>query len=775
MSSGFWEAVLMATNVNTIHPPPPPPPPRLRFAVAQNRAKMANLTPSEDQYYEKIKSIQLSMHKRERRRLQLEKELFSYSRSDKRISQIKCSKLRSYLKEICDREARAKMRNLELLRDVECIEIGIKEYSPDRGPLQQEKAGFLKRISSLMEARKKMEQEHNAEKVVAVHSQHQDRSLSHIAKDFTQPPAVIFMGHQTSRGSDAEAGTTSVHSRQALHRSPNRSVHSRERLPSGLLKDFRVGGEDADSNRAHLSDDISGSNDSPDGCNLSDKHERTMVVLPSVSALTGAAGNVPFGSDDEQEWSPLVTLTRPEKNLSPSGSSPMKAENSPAEHTDYREVADHTPIMEDGEGGLSLLMPQTTFGKEAQDTPDRCESVTPPSSDVQLSESSASDLSISLTQSELEEDLPEGVAPERSATSQGSDDHNQHSRESSLQSDGSKKTPQLNSVPLVTLESLSQEGLFNLLDRIEGRLHCEQTCVYGGSSIDERRLNRIISLCNGGASLNDEDLEACGAVILHELQRLSWSTAKGCLLPQDLVRAHQSCTEPNEISASLPPDAARLWDRWFKHALLLKERRVLSTKRLVQLFTPLLLERHATYSHQAKVLLRTLVSRSSEECPSAEDESDLSSSCGPPSLLADGDVKPTRPMQKQQIQELQSTEEDSQDESPVESVPIRETKAYQLLKQSAMQERLQSSEEEEEDDDDLSGINHGREEDLGRAKRSSHQDPYPRKENTNSKAHSALQSKAFWGESDDSNSDIEAALRPQPFSTNNDDIDDFCD
>lgn len=50
------------------------------------------------------------------------------------------------------------------------------------------------------------------------------------------------------------------------------------------------------------------------------------------------------------------------------------------------------------------------------------------------------------------------------------------------------------------------------------------------------------------------------------------------------------------------------------------------------------------------MLLRTLVSRSSEECPSAEDESDLSSSCGPPSLLADGDVKPARPVQRQQIQ-----------------------------------------------------------------------------------------------------------------------------
>lgn len=34
---------------------------------------------------------------------------------------------------------------------------------------------------------------------------------------------------------------------------------------------------------------------------------------------------------------------------------------------------------------------------------------------------------------------------------------------------------------------------------------------------------------------------------------------------------------------------------------------------------------------------------------------------------------------------------------------------------------------------------------------------------------------AFWGESDDSNSEIEAALRPQPFYTNIDDIEDSCD
>lgn len=51
-------------------------------------------------------------------------------------------------------------------------------------------------------------------------------------------------------------------------------------------------------------------------------------------------------------------------------------------------------------------------------------------------------------------------------------------------------------------------------------------------------------------------------------------------------------------SGSLTPDAAQLWDRWLKHALLLKESHVLGIERLVELFAPLLLERDAPNSHQ---------------------------------------------------------------------------------------------------------------------------------------------------------------------------------
>ena len=54
-------------------------------------------------------------------------------------SQIKSAKLRSYLQEICERETRAKARNLQLLRDVASVETGMKERAYDCAPLHRKK------------------------------------------------------------------------------------------------------------------------------------------------------------------------------------------------------------------------------------------------------------------------------------------------------------------------------------------------------------------------------------------------------------------------------------------------------------------------------------------------------------------------------------------------------------------------------------------------------------------------------------------------------------
>lgn len=99
-----------------------------------------------------------------------------------------------------------------------------------------------------------------------------------------------------------------------------------------------------------------------------------------------------------------------------------------------------------------------------------------------------------------------------------------------------------------------------------------------------------------------------------------------------------------------------------------------------------------------------------------------------------------------------------------------ETKAYQLLKQSVTQERRWSDPEEE--DSESSDINK-----LERAEALGDSITQNSRKNTKSKVHvfSAVQSKAFWGESDDSNSEIEMALRPQSRKSSTNDFDDFYD
>ncbi|XP_071183424.1 centrosomal protein kizuna-like isoform X1 [Salvelinus alpinus] len=749
----------------------------------------------EDQYYERIGSIQQSMHEREKRRLELERELFAYYRSDKRGSQIKCATLCGYLKEICEREKQAKIRNLELLRDVECIEMSMKEHCLDRNPLDKHKVECLNRISRFMAARQKKEEPNlKIDKGDLLNCHPQGESPSPQARALRQP-SVIFMGRQTSRSYATEDATTSIHLRQAERHSPNHLSHASECLQSGLLNDSKVSREVVADSGASLSVDISGSKDSPDGCNLCDKHERTAAVVPSVRTLTASAG-VPFGGD-EQLTSPRVTLTRPEKNSpSPDTISHMWDRNSPAEYTRGRGSGHQESIKEDVERVLQRSPPQTDLGKESQDVPEKSETLSRSSSSMELSvTSSGSDLSISLTESDLAElpKVPEGVVhvashtrstashtrrtdspPQRSAIPPSERELRSASVHSqSLDTPEPRNRPESRSEstsPEIPLKRLSMEGFFHLLESIEERFHRGERSVYCVSSLGDSKRNKVISLCNARAGLNGEDLDACGAVVLHQLQRLSWTMSMGCLLPEELVSSNWSTTEARKISSRLPPDAAPLWDRWFKHALLLKDHHVLTPERLVQLFTPLLLPYNASYSAKAKVLLRTLLSRSSEECPSVESES---SSCGLPSFLNDSvaEVQPARPSQEHRasgMQGLQSGEEDSQDESPVESIPIKETKAYQLLKQSATQARQQSSGDEE----DLSGINDGHEENTVRVERSSHQDPYPWRETTKMKTYSAVQSKAFWGESDDSNSEIEAALRPQ-YNTNNDNSEDF--
>uniref|UniRef100_A0A8C6BN95 Centrosomal protein kizuna n=1 Tax=Monodon monoceros TaxID=40151 RepID=A0A8C6BN95_MONMO len=130
--------------------------------------------------------------------------------------------------------------------------------------------------------------------------------------------------------------------------------------------------------------------------------------------------------------------------------------------------------------------------------------------------------------------------------------------------------------------------------------------------------------------------------------------------------------------------------------------------------------------------------------------------------------------------------DESAEESVAARMPVTETKAYQMLKQSTLQDSAHQAEDgfqKAEASASLSGLNIG----SGTSKTktthkisseasfsSSEGSPLSRHENKKKLA-TNLKSKAFWGESDDSNSEIEAALRPRNHNTSTDDFDDFYD
>ncbi|XP_074203898.1 centrosomal protein kizuna isoform X3 [Camelus bactrianus] len=131
--------------------------------------------------------------------------------------------------------------------------------------------------------------------------------------------------------------------------------------------------------------------------------------------------------------------------------------------------------------------------------------------------------------------------------------------------------------------------------------------------------------------------------------------------------------------------------------------------------------------------------------------------------------------------------DESEEESVAAGVPVTETKAYQVLKLSTLQDGARQTEDRlqkaEASVPPLPGLNTGSRTFRTKTARktaseasfsSSEGSPLSRYENKR-KPTTNLKSKAFWGESDDSNSEIEAALRPRNRNTPTDDSDDFYD
>ncbi|KAL2099140.1 hypothetical protein ACEWY4_005620 [Coilia grayii] len=729
----------------------------------------------DDEYFEKIGHIQKNMHELEKKRLDLERELFTYCRSDQRVAQLKHAKLRRYLKEVSRKEEQAKARNLELLRSVEAAVSQADRFYPDLSSLHQMKAECWKQLSKLRE---------NQEKQRAM-LRNKNKDLPSSTQTLPpHQPSVIFMGRQSIRDPGADP-VTSVLSPQLSHSAPNH--RQQPLLPSGLLKDVCASKANV---VPALSDDILDSIQLPDGTAPSGRHERSAPGVPSDCSFSARAAKAPT------EASPQVTLKGPEM-IAPSTAPQGLERSSPpllsSHHSSSHNVPEAPSTSLQHETGDDTLNCSHEFVDLEKVPEEEVKSRSPSlsSSSVEISSDSSDKIDSYLSPSISDCDLQKSVKTKTSGqrlskkSSALPEDRTPATLTQTALQDDSDQSSHSSAA-----DRLSLDGLSYLLDHIEDRLQGGDKGPYHDLTVSQQKLSRVISLCRGkaAAALNGEALRACGAVAVQQLRRLSRSTSKGCLLPRELVGANWDCSERRaKIRSRLPADGVSLWERWLRHALLLRDLKVLSCEEILQVFTPALVQPDASYRDKAEVLLRALLNEPPLDVASTQSDHEDVSSAGLPSILGDSsDAQPAKPAMQRPVglptQGVQSVEEHSADQGSLESIPIRETKAYQLLKQSATQDQRWSSradEEDEDEDEDHSSqepqgsLVRGKHGGLEGGKNTSAQDSF-RKEKTKAEAFTAVQSKAFWGESDDSNSDIEIALRPQSWKSG-DDTDDFYD
>nr|XP_023664450.1 centrosomal protein kizuna isoform X2 [Paramormyrops kingsleyae] len=629
-------------------------------AACQNHTQP--MASCDSRYFEKTGALLENLRQNEKRRLELERDLCAYYRN--RNCQMSTAKLQHYLKNVCEREKRAKRRNLDLMKDVEhmCPRGGAS--SPGRSDLHQEK-------------------------VCTVYS---DEPI--VSKAQKSRPSDVLPGRLWGSGALSAPG---------LLREVAEPWDANEKKDGALPFLSTAGGP-------HESDGSSTS--------------RLISRSPQETTAADASGPslVASGSPEEDRHHPKVSsnarvtkenITRPPQRPSPQNESKNDAS-----------------CTGDDENSKSCSVSNLTPKKPSN-----------PSSKHSLSLNDVKDLvglpgGSDITDTHFSETGPHGTpAEEGHMTADVKGFSGDVWRAVSVESEVREEHGWSSVVSEVTSMGLSLEGFFHLMNSIEGRLDQRENELYKISSISEEKLNNLISLCNGKAALNGVDLEACGAVVLHQLQRLSWSVSKGCLLPEEIVSANWTSADEKKIRSCLPPDGSTLFERWLQHAHALENSGLFTTNQIVELFTPLLVQNDASYlEKEDKVVKRTARKKALWKVFLLEP------------VTGDYKVKPgQRPSNPK-------------------------TKAYQLLKQSvAQQRRLSSEEEDDESDVDLS---------VDRQTNTSRGPPVPSKTSPSrsQQGHrvwaeggaSAVRSKAFWGESDDGSSDIEAVLRPTPRHTDDD-------
>ncbi|XP_066849558.1 centrosomal protein kizuna isoform X6 [Anser cygnoides] len=259
--------------------------------------------------------------------------------------------------------------------------------------------------------------------------------------------------------------------------------------------------------------------------------------------------------------------------------------------------------------------------------------------------------------------------------------------------------------------------------------------------------------CSQASSLKEDDLEAGEAAVCHQPKALLQSLWGGHPLPGNILCAARGAGEQSRLD--LPQDVDVLQAPLSSPTSFMAGHCPLLTEEVVAMFENLLVSGKEAPDDQAPPLLREVLPE--EVCGDRSSIQSNESSYSLPSIPNDGremkQAKHAPRLDGTGKQEVTSwCEDESQEESVIKKIPIT---GCDIGNDSSKTKESQEICSERSSSSERSG-------DLSRTE-------------VRKGFVTAIKSKAFWGVSDDSSSESEAALHPQIHSTEADEFDDFYD
>ncbi|XP_033285299.1 centrosomal protein kizuna isoform X2 [Orcinus orca] len=698
-----------------------------------NRASAPSAPLASPDYYERLGRLQHGLRDSEKKRLDLEGKLYEYNQSDTCRVKLKYLKLKKYLKEICESEKKARTRNQEYLKRFERVQAHVGHFTTNSEKLQELKIEYetqIKKIQLLSKdslGKKGELKDEDREKVVMP----AEINSGTAASRGLYQPATIFMGRQVSAVSGVGDFSTEQKSPQPTKNFSIPDPHSHQQTArSSNVTDSYVVQIHSDTQCLNKSDRIDGKTSlqmgekTPVTASALSEEEQTHCLEIGSNARQGKS-NLSEGRKSAELHSPLQERLSPENRT-----------------TDLK--CDSSSRSEGSEGEIL-----TREHIEVEE-----ERARPPVSLPSGSEYSASEIECS---------------QEKHPAWEASSDH------------PPRRDPE------------AQEPCRKMWEEQEEESESSSSDLTVSVSEEDLILRSPEPQPNPGDMVEEEDgIEALN--LIHSKQeRDAPSTEKHNYILQTLSspdsKKESSTNSPTREFEQAP--ASGLWRTPSGQCVTTLKRHDNSVQEeVVAKLSEVFPVKNVDQRTRATALLKKGLTGEHKD-RSAVHSSE--SSCSLPSTLNDNsgmkNGKPALWLSSVPTREREVSNgcgDESAEESVAARMPVTETKAYQMLKQSTLQDSAHQAEDgfqKAEASASLSGLNIG----SGTFKTktthkisseasfsSSEGSPLSRHENKKKLA-TNLKSKAFWGESDDSNSEIEAALRPRNHDTSTDDFDDFYD